>query len=71
MSLDLLEVAAEALGPLVLEVAFLGVTGYREYAELGDRLRARGFEEDTTSGVICHPGSRARVSRRDEGRSIS
>ena len=80
MSLDLLEVTAEALGPLVSEVAFLGgasiqlwltdtaapqaretmdadivvgVTGYREYAALGDRLRARGFEEDTTSGVIC------------------
>lgn len=29
------------------------VSGYGEYAALGERLRQRGFEEDATSRVIC------------------
>lgn len=80
MSVELLELAATALGPLTDRVAFLGgaslvlwmsdpaappvrptkdvdviveVGSLVQYYGLGDQLRARGFEEDPSRGVIC------------------
>ncbi len=80
MSAELIETAAETLGPLVREMVFLGgasvhlwisdraapptratmdvdvisaVADTIDYYKLGERLRERGFREDSESGIIC------------------
>jgi predicted nucleotidyltransferase len=80
VSAELIETAAEALGPLLSDVVFLGgasihlwvsdraapatratndvdvisvVEGKVGYYKLGERLRERGFSEDSDSPVIC------------------
>jgi predicted nucleotidyltransferase len=80
VSAELIEAAAEALGPLLSDVVFLGgasihlwisdpaapatratndvdvisaVAGKVGYYKLGERLRERGFSEDSDSPVIC------------------
>ena len=51
MSVALLTQAAECLGPLADEVVFLGGASIGLW--LSERLRERGFNEDSASGVIC------------------